>query len=244
MSSSGRVALLVFLLAGIPRVSSEQELGRLADKAPRDSAVVRKTLPDQVAKDMNRTDPVEVKAQVDTDENSGASFAMGPMKKPQGSVTMGPDSRFRFREGLFDPATGLLTKLDFEINWGRFRFAIVPPLKGSTRLGNLTGEVVIKTPTRSVHLLGTDVYITVDRNGATTVYVAEGSADVGEPGEAVRVEAGEWTTFGPGQPPQPPTRVDSDPTKRVFRGGAPEIPGPALLDIDSSRLDLPKARLP
>lgn len=228
--------LLACLLAGFAAAAPAQDLGKLTRKV----RVVKKALPGQQAEEMREKEPVKVRMQVETGKDSGASFAIG---RTQGAVTMGPESRFRFKEGRFDPA-GLLTHMDFEIEWGKFRFVFAPRIKGPTQLGNLPGEVVIKTPTRSIHLYGTDVYLSVDRDGNTTVYVAEGAADVGELGEAVRVEAGEWTTFGPGQPPQPPARVDSDPTKSIFRGGAPEIPGPVLLEVDSPRLDLPKSRLP
>jgi hypothetical protein len=248
MSGPRRAALFfVCLLAGSALVASAEILGQLAKKDPHESAIVKKTLPNQAAKDMEEKEPVEVRSRVDTGKDSGARFTMGPKSHPQGAVIMGPESRFEFREGLFDSTTGLLTKLDFEINWGRFRFAFAPPLKGSrTRLAH-PGEVVINTsknPTQPIHLYGTDVNVSVGHDGATTLYVAEGFAVVGEPGHEVRVEAGYWTTFGPGLPPRPPARAGSEPADRTLWSRIPEIPGPADLDIRSSRLDLPKSRRP
>ena len=109
-------------------------------------------------------------------------------------------------------------------------------------LGRHPREVVIHSGGEDIFLAGTAVYLRVERNGMTTLYVFEGSAIVGGSGHEVHVEEGQWTMFGPGLPPQPPAPID--PQEPTGPDGEPEIPAPKQLDPDSPRLDLPKAALP
>lgn len=223
--------LLACLLAGLDADGWAQPIGNLAAKR----LFVRKALPPRPSEEMRTKDPVMVSMLVETLKKSWAWFALG---KTQAAVTMGPESRFRFREGLFN-SLGLLTKVDLEIARGIFRFASAPPDEGQN-----IGEIVIETPKRPIHLYGTDVYLRVESNGFTTLVVVEGYAIVRGPGPEVQVKAGYWTTFGPDQSPQPPTRTGRGATVGGFWPGEPELPGPILLDLRSTRLDLPKSLRP
>ncbi len=237
MIVSGRTSLLLFcLLAALTSVAAAKgpdDLGRMADKNQR--GVVKQSLPcQQQLGELNRGDIVKVRMCVEAEKRTWARFDIGR----RGDMRMGPESRFEFREGRFDPDTGEL-KVGLEIMWGIFRFIFDPPSEGEE-----TGEVkfTIKGDDRWIHLYGTDVFLRVEKNGTTVLYVAEG--EVAIDGLEPRVKTGEWTTFGPGLPPQPPMPAGRDAAGRTQRRGEPEIPGPALLDITSGRLDLPKSRLP
>jgi len=226
--------LLSCLLLALPSMATAKDLGQLIDKR----GVVKKAFQGQPATIMERQDSVKVPLQVDTYEKSGARFAIG---SAQGAVTMGPESQFTFEAGDFDPDTGrLLDELRLKIAKGKFWFWFARP-KGQTVLGAHPREVVIGTGSEPIHLRDTAVYLRVEQNGITTLYVAEGIAIVGEPGKEVQVKADHWTIFGPGLPPRRPMPGHSDPTKK---GSWPEIPGPVLLDPGSPRLDLPKSRWP
>jgi hypothetical protein len=235
--------LLAFELALFATLGSARDLGQLAQKI----RIVTKTPNNQPAADMKVNDPVIVPMQVDTGKSSGAKFAIG---STQGAVIMGSKSRFRFRDGLFDATGLLLDKLDLEIEWGKFRFDFAPPLKGSrTVLGNHPGEVKIKTKSGyEISLYGTDVYLRAEKNGVTTLVVIEGSARVKkldtQEVEGKLIEAGFWTTFGPNQRPIDPVPIQPNWASQPPWSVAPEIPDPALLDLRSPRLDLPKARRP
>jgi len=163
-------------------------------------------------------------------------------------VAMGPDSRFKFEQGLFDAeGKGTLVSASFRVVLGRLRFLFSP--SSSAELGPHPREILIRTGGEGsknppVRIAGTDVFLRVERNGMTTLYVLEGSAVVGEAGNEVRVEQGQWTIFGPGVPPQPPAPIDGDATTGPFPFDKPEIPPPALLDPTSERFDLPKAAFP
>lgn len=236
--------LVPLILFALPATGAEEVgLGELAQKVklvweqPRDGA--RKEMPEGAE--------VREEHKVDTGKRSGARFSIHQRKA---GLLMGPESSFRFKRGRFDEQ-GFL-KADLGIQWGIFRyFALPPPKQAKTvqlKVGERTvwvapGEVQIETPGDTIHLYGTDVYIHVDRkSGATTLYVAEGTAVVA----GVVVEEKHWTYFRPGQPPLPPRPWVP---KAVPDGGAalgvPDdwlFPGPLLIDL--SRLDLPKVGSP
>jgi len=218
-------------MVGFVEDASAQQLGRLSDKREK----VTKSFAGQQPIDMEKKDPVLADMQAETGKLSAAKFAIGPA---QGAVTMGPESRFKFKAARFD-ARGLLTDLDFEIQWGRFRFAMVPPLKDATKvLDQPVGIVRIKTPGGPIELRGTDVYLYVTRDGTTTVYVEEGMVEVGEAG--VQVNAGQWTNFGPGLAPTPPVKADGRGGTAFPPSNELDLPSPLFLDLQSIRFDLPK----
>ncbi len=232
-------AALCFLagLAVLAERAAAQPLGKLSQKIERVAGSVAGERPVE----MRTRDPVRAGMHVETGRRSAAKFAIGRGQNPQGAVTMGPESRFRFKRARFD-AAGLLTSLDFEIEWGRFRLAMMPPLRDATKLlGQPVGVVQILTPGGPIELRGTDVYLYVARDGTTIVYVAEGEVTVGEEGRLVG--AGYWTSFGPGRAPAPPERIDGgDGGER--RPQNPDLPSPLLLDLPGflrlQRFDLPR----
>ena len=236
------LALLACLVAGFPGLVSAANLGSLTRKVE----VVTKAPQGQRETEMRVRDSVEEAMEVSTGKNSGAELAIGAA---QGMVSMGPTSRFTFEQGLFDGP--LLERAHFRISFGRFWFWFAPPVSRPTVLGRHPREVLIRTGGHEIKLAGTAVFLQVERNGMTTLYVEEGvavvskpGAVVGEPGAEVRVERGQGTTFGPGLPLQSPTPVDGHPRPEPFGPGESEIPAPVLLDLTSPRLDLPKSRVP
>jgi hypothetical protein len=227
--------LLTCLVAGFPGRTSAKDVGSLTRKVE----VVTKAPQGEKETEMRVRDPVREGMEVATGKRSGAEFAIGDA---QGLVTMGPTSRFTFEEGLFDGS--LLDRVRCRISFGRFWFWFAPPVSKPTVLGRHPREVVIRSGGEDIHLSGTAVFLRVERNGMTTLYVEQGTAVVGEPGEEVRVEPGQWTMFGPGLPPQPPAPIDGHQTTEIFAPGVLEISPPALLDLTSPRLDLPKSGVP
>ena len=239
------VVFVASLIGGFASPTAAKDVGSLTTKI----RVVTKTAPGQRAAQMNVKEPVQEAMAVETakERDSQAVFAIG---KAQGVVSMGPDSRFTFEEGQFDSeGKGELARVSLRVAFGRFRFLFAPTSSSSTGRGPHPGEIVIRSGGEGsknppIRITGTDVFLRVERNGMTTLYVLEGSAAVGEPGDELRVEQGFWTMFGPGVPPQPPAPADGDATTGPFPSGEPEIPPPALLDVDSERFDLPKSRFP
>lgn len=238
------LALLVCLVAGFPGRTQAQDLGSLRDKRE----VVKKKPQGQEETEMQRGEPVRLGMEVSTKARSAAEFAIG---RAQGVVSMGPESTFTFEQGQFDDEGELVDKLSLKIAFGRFWIWFVPAVSKPTVLGRHPGEILIKSGGHEIKLAGTAVFLQVERNGMTTLYVEEGvavvgkpGAVVGEPGAEVRVERGQGTTFGPGLPLQSPAPVDGHPRPEPFGPGESEIPGPVLLDLNSPRLDLPKSRVP
>lgn len=185
-------------------------------------------------------DPVMTKSKLPTTAETGKqSRAVFTIGKTEGAVTMGPKSHFRFESAVFDEKGLLIDRLDLRIEFGKFWFWFTPPPPAPP--GHRPRTVVIKTPTEPVFLLGTGVYISVDPDGTTTVVVLEGAVLVGQGKEEKRVEAGSWTTFGPDQPPLDPLPIKPKTEIGALWPGAPDLPGPVLLDLQSPRLDLPKS---
>ena len=228
------LVLLACLVAGFPGRALARDLGTLTRK----EQVVKKAPRGQAETDMAERETVQEWMEVSTKKHSGAEFTIG---RGQGVVTMGPESTFTFEEGQFDDAGQLVDRLSLNIAFGRFWLWLVPPVSKPTVLGRHPREVLIKSGGEDIRLSGTAVFLHVERNGMTTLYVEEGTAVVGEPGAEVRVEQGQVTTFGPGLPPQPPAPIDRQPTTEPFRPGESDITGPVLLDPASPRLDLPKS---
>jgi hypothetical protein len=249
-----RLALLLFPCLWIGFATSaaaqaREDLGTLVDgkgsvtKAP-------KIKPPPVP--MSRGDKIkfnELPTQVETGQQSRADFSVGA----EGAVKMGPESHFTFRNGRFDPETGLLTgQLDLEIEFGKFWFWFwfkhSIPAKGSVEKPDLARGVVVvvQTPGRPVLLQGTGVFMSVERDGLTTVIVLEGKVEIEagrkNPGveKPVTVQSGFWTTFQPGQAAVEPMPFDPWAGERLGLA-APELPTPPLLDLASPRLDLPKS---
>ena len=226
------LGLLVCLVVGLAEPAAGQQLGQLSVKRKK----VTKIIGGQQPIEMRETEPVLRAMQAETGELSAAKFGMGTVQQPQGAVTMGPESRFKFKEARFN-ASGLLENLDFEIDWGRFRFAMAPPLKDATKvLGQPVGVVRIERPGNpTLYLRGTDVYLYVTRDGTTTLYVEEGVVEIGEAG--LRVESGQWTSFGPGLAPTPPARLYKRRGPMRPRPKDWDLPPPLFLAL---RFDLPR----
>jgi len=232
------LVLIACLVAGFPGRASASELGRLTRKV---EEVKKKPQEQDAATEMQRGEPVQERMEVETGKDSGAEFAIG---NAQYVMTMGPKSKFVFEGAQFEDEEldRWRCKVVLGSIWIYFAHGVhSPPATEPRVLGRLPGEVVIQVGDTDITLVGTAVFLRVERNGMASLYVAEGVAVVGEPGGEVRVGPGQWTMFGPGLPPQPPARSDRRPTQGPFR---PEIPGPVLLDPGSLRFDLPKSWVP
>ena len=220
-----------------PAPPSPRALGRLARKCNQVEGQLSAGNPEPLRQGQEVVENLEVT----TGAGSAARFALG---KAMAVLTMGPQSRFLFRPGLFS-APGEIEKFDFWIEFGKLRWAAVPnwaDAKRQTVLGIAPHEVHIETRAAKIVLYGTDVYLTVDReSGATILYVAEGSAEVTGAGRTVRVADGQWTSVDPGEPPTPPA---------PFGPAGPAAGGPAFhadqlvedffFDLRNPRLNLPK----
>jgi hypothetical protein len=156
---------------------------------------------------------------------------------PQGSLTIGPETRLTIEQSVVDRATGRDTsKLSLSV--GRLRVA----------LGKLfAGDVEVKTPAAVIGIKGTDVLLDLDAAGRLTVLVLAGTARVGKAGGGgtVDVSPGQYTTVEPGgapgvsrpldarvrgfvdealadfglSPTPPPPRIDQDLVNASFGGG-------------------------
>jgi hypothetical protein len=238
-----RGVLLLMLLLGAEGLAAAP-LGKLVLKKQQ----VYGTLPSRPAVELEEGKSEAVDGLlVETWKKSAAKFALG---RATASLTVGPESRFTFRPGLFSPE-GELAGFDFFIEWGKFRWAAVPKLAGEapqTELGAAPHQVHMETPAGKVDLYGTDVYIMVDRaSGATAVYVAEGAAELTSAGGTVRVEEGSWTSMTAGAPPLQPIPLDPsvwalspEAGGPAFRLGPDLLIGDPLLDLRDPRLELPK----
>lgn len=156
---------------------------------------------------------------------------------PQGSLTLGPETRLTIEQTVVDQATGRDTS-KVSLSVGRLRVA----------LGKLFGgDVEVKTPAAVIGIKGTDVLLDLDPAGRLTVLVLAGTAKVGEAGGggALDLGPGRYTTVEPGgapggpwpldakvrgfvdealadfglSPTPPPPRVDQDLVNASFGGG-------------------------
>lgn len=228
----------VLLVPGSPVSSESPELGKLAERQGK--KVVWKSPPTPQQAMLEGQDVIQ-KMRAETGEKSGARFKI----RTEGAVRMGENSRFTFEDALFGP-TGLLEKLDLGIEWGMFRFSFVHRPTATASVQPVSREVRIKVspklgaPGPVIQLYGTDVYIHVARRGgATTVYVAEGAAEVTGSEGTVRVEEGYWTYVLPGRPPLEPRVLDQELRPDASRPLDDwQLPGP--LRLDRVRLDVPR----
>lgn len=236
-------AVLLCALGALPAAAQATEVGRVTRAAPEVKG--RHNGPPQ---------PLQVHAavfqgmEVETFRRAGARIAINThLPHRKGMVVLGPRTRVEFTDYVVDAARGLPVEMSWRVKLGNFRVALWPRPEGSPP-GE--GEYVIRTGpeddprSTEIRMAGTDVAVSVARNGATTVWVLDGEVTVkGPAGEPVQVPAGYRTRVPRHGRPEPPVRFDRTPEPLpdlLPHSGEVLFPDPPRLDLRRLRLDLPQ----
>ena len=202
---------------------------------------------DQQPRDLRDRDPVWKLMWVQTFVKARTDVTLGQSAwTDKGRVRLGPDTEVRFEDWVADLAAGRINRLSLKVALGQIWMAFAPTPKGLPR----EGQYDILTPGGTIRLEGTDVYVKVEPDGTTSVYVREGSVRI-QPntgGELV-LKAGFWTRMHPEGPAAPPSRfepADFDPPvdpegRDLGPPGEKDIIDPPELDVRDPRLELPKS---
>ena len=155
------------------------------------------TPPSGAARKMAVGDGIALGLAIETAKTAAVKMTFAP----QGSLTLGPETRMTIEQTVVDRATGRDTS-HVSMSIGRLRVA----------LGRLFGgDVEIKTPAAVIGIKGTDVILDLDAAGRLTVLVLAGTARVGEGGAGggVDLHGGHYTTLEPGGAPGGPRPLDA-----------------------------------
>ena len=260
------IALLLLLLAAMPAIAAqasanlrqrcplglterppapgETEVGEVVTLMPR---LEGRRLNDS-PKPLDKCSKVFQGMTVNSGDQAGARIAVNPLVPgKKGFVLLGPDTQVTFSEFVIGTAKGERPRMSFLMQLGQFRVAFTP---GSDELGE--GEYWIEVPATAerkevrLRLAGTDVYVAADER-STTVAVFEGLVFVESAGRTVQLTGGTWTLVA-GDGPQLAMSFEPGAGTLSPSAGGPafnapdEMPlfDPRLLEIDDSRLNLPK----
>lgn len=235
------VVAAALTLSGGPAAGADRDapvIGRVAGAHP----VVQGWEQDPAAaRALKVQDPVHDEMSVRTGRGAGALITVG---QPQqgGRVQLGPKTEVRFTDWVLDTASGEIRKLSLRLQLGQLWAAFAPPPGKQLR----EGEYWILTARGRIRLLGTSVYVLVEPDGATSVYVLDGSVRIQpEGGEPLHLERGFWTRVPADGRPSPPSRIERSPSAPPLGiPGDREISDPPRLDLRDIRLDLPKSGRP
>ncbi len=191
---------------------------------------------EKALKGLKKGDEVVRGMRVRTRRWAGAEITVNALEpNKEGMVLLGPNTEVVFTEYVVDRARGLKPTMSWKMAFGMLGIIFRPtgPIPAA-------GEYWIEPPGgEKIRLLGTAVYVKVDRRtGTTTVAVTEGRVEI-EPkvGDRIEVVAGEWTRIEIGRPPTPPAPIPPNGGPL----GPPDFDG--LLPPDppnlNLRLDLP-----
>jgi hypothetical protein len=221
--------------------AAEQKVGEVVQAAPRVEGRSGGAPPQSMDKKGAR---VEKGMTVNTSRKASAQIAIDTDSKvKRGTVLLGPNTEVVFTDFVVDRARGIPTKMSWLVQLGQFRVALLP---GGTAPGE--GEYWIQTPTGTIRMAGTDVYVNVPHPWVTYVYVIEGEVTVeARNGRTVQVRAGQWTTIPRGGPPADPTNVPPGGGWLPVDPRKPDewlLPDPPNFDGGRFQLDLPKSSRP
>jgi hypothetical protein len=154
------------------------------------------TVPGQAVQPLAAGDGLALNVRVETGADSAAKMTFDP----RGSLTLGAKARVTLDRATVDDATGR-NESALSILAGSVRLALSKLFRG---------EVTVDTPTATVGVKGTDLWVDVDEpTGTTVVTVLEGEVSVrSKAGGQVTVKAGTRTFVASGQAPTPPAAIE------------------------------------
>jgi hypothetical protein len=175
---------------------------------------VHGTAPGQAVRSLSVGDGLALGLRVETGVGSAAKMTFDP----RGALTLGANARVTLDRATVDQATGR-NESALSILAGSVRLALSKLFRG---------EVAIDTPTATVGVKGTDVWVEVDEpTGTTVVTVLEGEVSVrSKAGGEVAVQAGTRTVVASGQAPTPPAAVEPGSSTLSASAGGPAFTPP------------------
>lgn len=178
---------------------------------------VRGTAPGQAARPLGVGDGLVLNLLVETGADSAAKMTFDP----KGSLTLGAKARVTLDRVTVDEQTGR-NQSALSILFGSVRLALSKSFRG---------QVAIDTPTATVGVKGTDVWVEVDEaTGTTVVSVLEGEVSVTtKTGCEITVKAGTRTIVAPGKHPTLPAAIEPGWSTLSASAGGPAFTPPQEL---------------
>jgi hypothetical protein len=200
-----RKAIAVFLFVSLAAPALAVDVGEVV--LVRNS--VRGTVPGQTARQLAKGDALVLNVLVETGPDSATKMTFDP----KGALTLGAKSKVTLDRARVDEETGR-NESALSIAFGRVRLALSKSYRG---------EVKIDTPTATVGVKGTDVWVEVDEaTGTTVVTVLEGKVSVTtKTGCEVTLSAGTRTVVAPGQHPTLPAAIEPGSSTLSASAGGP-----------------------